>query len=114
MQTLKANKNCTDSFDGSNKMDGCFLGTEGKRKPRNIFMWNVRGLNSLGKLSILGNELDRLDVTMCGLSETKWSGSGHNIVLITGALTQELEKMPRRAMFLENLVMVREMTEDKC
>ena len=42
-----------------------------------IGQWNVRGLNALGKLSILGNEMERLDISMCGLSETKWSGSGH-------------------------------------
>ena len=42
-----------------------------------IGQWNVRGLNALGKLSILGNEMERLDIKICGLSETKWTGIGH-------------------------------------
>lgn len=47
------------------------------RHRRKIGQWNVRGLNSLGKLSVLSRELERLDINICGLSETKWSDSGH-------------------------------------
>jgi len=43
--------------------------------------WNVKGLNSLGKLSILSSELERLNINICGLSETKWSGFGHFMTL---------------------------------
>ena len=31
----------------------------------------------MGKLSILSSELERLHVSICSLSETKWTGSGH-------------------------------------
>src|SRR5688572_20678315 len=36
-----------------------------------IGQWNVRRFNTLGKLSILGNEMERLGISICGLSETK-------------------------------------------
>ena len=42
-----------------------------------IGQWNVRGLNALGKLGIMSRELERIDINICGLSETKWSGVGH-------------------------------------
>ena len=57
--------------------------TDGTRKHLNgrhrvmIGQWNVRGLNALGKLSMLGNEMERQGISICGLSETKWSGNGH-------------------------------------
>ena len=47
------------------------------RKCIRIGQWNVRGLNALGKLSILSKELERLEIGICGLSETKWSDEGH-------------------------------------
>ena len=84
--------------DGSMQYAGDRIGTKHKLNIRHcvkIGQWNVRGLNSLGKLSILGNELDRLNVTMCGLSETKWSGSGHfttfdgHTVLFSGGTERE-------------------------
>ena len=57
--------------------------------------WNVRGLNSLGKLSTLSSELEKLDISICGLSETKWSGAGHfttldgHTVTFSGKTTHE-------------------------
>ena len=48
------------------------------RKRIKVGQWNVNGLNALGKLSVLSSELDRLNISVCGLSETKWSGTGHS------------------------------------
>lgn len=59
--------------------------------------WNVRGLNSIGKLSTISKEMERLDVSMCGLSETKWAGRGHfrtlngHTVLFSGRQDDERE-----------------------
>ena len=47
------------------------------RQKISIGQWNVRGLNALGKLSILSSELERMGIGICGLSETKWSNNGH-------------------------------------
>lgn len=67
-------------------VDKCATGSEIKinnncqingRRCIKIGQWNVRGLNALGKLSILSGEMERLDVKVCGLSETKWTGTGH-------------------------------------
>ena len=60
-----------------------------------IGQWNVRGLNALGKLAILSKELEKSDIRICGLSETKWSGSGHfttmdgHTVLFSGSTERE-------------------------
>src|ERR1700733_12452376 len=48
-----------------------------RRNSIKIGEWNVRGLNAIGKLSIISNEMERLDIKACGLSETKWAGAGH-------------------------------------
>ena len=38
--------------------------------------WNVRGMG-LGKLDVIKREMERMDITVLGLSEMKWSGKGH-------------------------------------
>jgi len=81
-------------------VDKCATGspTRAKLKTRRCIrlgQWNVRGLNSLGKLSILSSELERLNVSICGLSETKWSNYGHfttrdgHTVLFSGSAERE-------------------------
>jgi len=40
----------------------------------NVSEWDN---GTLGKLSTLSSELEKLDISICGLSETKWSGAGH-------------------------------------
>lgn len=37
----------------------------------------MRGPNTLDKLSILSSDLERLNIRMCGLLETKWTGTGY-------------------------------------
>eukprot|EP00794_Sanderia_malayensis_P019304 gene19304-21228_t len=41
-----------------------------------IAIWNVRGLKSLGKLSIVCKEMERRDVSILGLAEVHWTGRG--------------------------------------
>eukprot|EP00794_Sanderia_malayensis_P005102 gene5102-5748_t len=41
-----------------------------------IATWNVRGLKSLGKLSIVCKEMERHDVSILGLAEVHWTGRG--------------------------------------
>src|SRR5262247_871025 len=38
--------------------------------------WNVRTLYSTGKSFILAKELSRLNIKICGISETHWTGRG--------------------------------------
>jgi len=47
------------------------------RKKLRIGTWNVRSMSQLGKTQILGRELDRNGVSVCGLSEVRWEGRGH-------------------------------------
>ena len=41
-----------------------------------IATWNVRTMNS-GKLDIVTRELERCDVSLCGVAEMRWTGKGH-------------------------------------
>ena len=47
------------------------------RKKLRIGTWNIRTLLQLGKLQVLGREMDRIGVDICGLSEVRWKGQGH-------------------------------------
>ena len=38
--------------------------------------WNVRSMQS-GKINIIQREMKRLELTIMGLSETRWKGQGH-------------------------------------
>src|SRR6218665_3860954 len=41
-----------------------------------IGTWNVRSMQS-GKMNIIQREMKRLELTIMGLSETRWKGQGH-------------------------------------
>ena len=38
--------------------------------------WNVRTLNELGKLENVIREMDRMKISLMGLSEVRWIGTG--------------------------------------
>ena len=49
---------------------------------------NIRGMNKIGKLQLIGRELERNDVAVCSLGETKCkqsgiftTGDGHVVVM---------------------------------
>jgi len=39
--------------------------------------WNIRSMLQLGKVQLLGEEMMRMSVDICGLSEVRWDGQGH-------------------------------------
>jgi len=39
--------------------------------------WNVRNMLQTGKRQVIGKELERVGVDVCGLSEVRWKGQGH-------------------------------------
>ena len=45
-------------------------------KTRKIGTWNVRSMNQ-GKLDIVKLEMNRMEIDILGISELKWTGSGH-------------------------------------
>ena len=47
------------------------------RKTLRIGTWNVRSMLQLGKVQVLGEELERNKVDICGLAEVRWEGQGH-------------------------------------
>ena len=38
--------------------------------------WNIRSMLQLGKVQLLGEEMMRLGVDICGLSEVRWMDKG--------------------------------------
>ncbi|XP_064131955.1 sorting nexin-24 isoform X1 [Loxodonta africana] len=46
------------------------------KHPLIIGTWNVRSMN-LGKLDIIKNEMERINIDILGISELKWTGIGH-------------------------------------
>jgi len=44
---------------------------------RSIGTWNIRSMLQLGKVQLLGEEMMRLGIDICGLSEVRWDGQGH-------------------------------------
>ncbi|XP_064138673.1 craniofacial development protein 2-like [Loxodonta africana] len=46
------------------------------KRPLIIGTWNVRSMN-LGKLEIVKNEMERINIDILGISELKWTGIGH-------------------------------------
>jgi hypothetical protein len=38
--------------------------------------WNVRSMNQ-GKLEVVKKEMDRMEISILGISELKWTRSGH-------------------------------------
>ena len=56
--------------------------------------WNIRSMLQFGNVQLLGEEMMRLGVDICGLSEVRWDGQGHFTTLdghtnvYSGRLTQ--------------------------
>ena len=48
----------------------------GKKEVLRIGTWNVRTMDPLGKLELLLEELDRINLDIVGLCETRWNGEG--------------------------------------
>lgn len=45
-------------------------------KTHKIGTWNVRSMNQ-GKLEVVKSEMDRIKIDILGISELKWTGTGH-------------------------------------
>ena len=64
------------------------------RKKLRLGTWNIRSMLQLGKVQLLGQEMMRLGVDICGLSEVRWTGQGHfttlddHTIVYSGRLTQ--------------------------
>ena len=64
------------------------------RKKLRLGTWNIRSILQLGKVQLLGDEMVRLGVDICGLSEVRWNGQGHfttldgHTIVHSGRLTQ--------------------------
>ena len=64
------------------------------RKKLRLGTWNIRSMLQPGKVQLLGDEMMRLGVDICGLSEVRWNGQGHfttldgHTVVYSGRLTQ--------------------------
>ena len=64
------------------------------RKKLRLSTWNIRSMLQLGKVQLLGDEMMRLGVDICGLSEVRWNGQGHfttlygHTIVYSGRLTQ--------------------------
>src|SRR6218665_638326 len=54
---------------------GQLLNLSCKQKMK-IGTWNVRSMQS-GKMNIIQREMKRLEISIMGLSETRWKGQGH-------------------------------------
>lgn len=50
-------------------------------KNQRLATWNVRGLARAGKTQIVEREMQRYRVSVLGLSETHWRGSGHYLTM---------------------------------
>ena len=49
------------------------------RKRLRVGTWNIRSMLQLGKTHVLGREMERLRMDICGLAEVRWGGRGHFI-----------------------------------
>ena len=64
------------------------------RKKLRLGTWNIRSMLQLGKVQVLGDEMMRLGVDICGLSEVRWNGQGHfttldgHTIVYSGRFTQ--------------------------
>ena len=47
------------------------------RKKLRLGTLNIRSMLQLGKVQLLGDEMMRLGVDICGLPEVRWDGQGH-------------------------------------
>ena len=65
---------------GSTMMKNTTILSQGQlqlRKKVRLGTWNIRSMLQLGKVQLLGDEMVRLGVDICGLSEVRWNGQGH-------------------------------------
>ena len=68
----------TSSGNGRNEAPGVVI----MRNPRttiNIGQWNVRTMQRTGKLENVINEMKKLNISIMGLGETRWKGTGDQI-----------------------------------
>jgi hypothetical protein len=42
--------------------------------------WNIRTLNELGKIENVTREVDRMKISVLGLSEVRWIGTGSKVL----------------------------------
>ena len=62
-------------------------------------MWNIRSMLQLGKVQLLDEEMMRLAVDICGLSEVRWNGQGHfttldgHTIVYSGRPTQGMSEV---------------------
>jgi hypothetical protein len=69
----KNNRNSTENRNYGNNSDRIVQ----LRKTLRIGTLNVRSMLQLGKVQVLGEELIRNKVDICGLAEVRWEGQGH-------------------------------------
>jgi len=65
------------SVTGSTTMKNTTILSQGQlqlRKNLRLGTWNIRSMQKLGKVTLLGDEMMRLGVDICGLSEVRWNG----------------------------------------
>ena len=63
------------SFDGD-ILQQTTVNLSSKKEVLRIGTWNVRTMDPLGKLELLLEELDRINLDIVGLCETRWNGEG--------------------------------------
>jgi len=70
--------------------------------------WNIRSMLQLGKVQLLDEEMMRLGVDICGLSEVRWDGQGHfttldgHTIVYSGRPTQGMQEW--QSGFIGNLL----------
>ena len=68
------------SVTGSTMMKNTTILSQGQlqlHKKLRLGTWNIRSMLQLGKVHLFGDEMMRLGVDICGLSEVRWNGQGH-------------------------------------
>ena len=68
----------------------------GKKEVLRIGTWNVRTMDPLGKLELLLEELDRINLDIVGLCETRWNGEGEFKLRMIQQLYIQEKKKERR------------------
>ena len=65
-----------------------------RRKSMKIATWNVRTLYQEGKIENVIQEMDRMNLNIVGLAETRWTGAavtkvGNKVFMFSGGSTHE-------------------------
>ena len=85
------------SVTGSTMMKNTTILSQGQlqlRRKLRLGTWNIRSMLQLGNVQLFGDEMMRLGVDICGLSEVRWNGQGHfttldgHTIVYPGRLTQ--------------------------